>query len=56
MGVLIACVLDENVAGYIEEEGFAEPEDQDQDHFAEQGKLLSELATLLHASIFTKSF
>ena len=44
MVVLIACVLDENVAGYIEEEGFAEPEDQDQDHFAEQGKLLSELA------------
>ena len=36
--------LDENVVGYTEEEVFAEPEDQDQDHFAEQGKLLSELA------------
>ena len=36
--------LDETVVGFIEEEEFVEPEDQDQDHFAEQGKLLSELA------------
>ena len=41
---LIDCVIDENAVGYIEEEGTAEPEDQDPDHFAEQGKLLSELA------------
>ena len=41
---LLNCVLDESVVEYIEEEGFVEPEDQDQDHFAEQGKLLSELA------------
>ena len=36
--------LDENVAGDIEEGEFVEPEDQDQVPFAEQGKLLSELA------------
>ena len=36
--------LDENVAGFIEEGEFVEPEDQDQVPFAEQGKLLSELA------------
>jgi len=36
--------LDENVAGFIEEGEFGEPEDQDPCHFAEQGKLLSELA------------
>jgi len=36
--------LDENVAGIIEEGEFVEPEDQDQGHFAEQGKLSSELA------------
>ena len=41
---LFDCELDENVVGFIEEEEFVEPEDQDQDHFAEQGKLLSELA------------
>ncbi len=38
--------LDENVAGVIEEGEFAEPEDQDQGHFAEQGKLFSELASI----------
>ena len=37
-------VYHENVAGFIEEGEFVEPEDQDQGHFAEQGKLLSELA------------
>ena len=36
--------LDENVAGFIEEGEFVESEDQDPSHFAEQGKLLSELA------------
>ena len=36
--------LDENVAGDIEEGEFVGPEDQDQVHFAEQGKLSSELA------------
>ena len=44
--------LDENVAGVIEEGEFVEPEDQDQGHFAEQGKLLSELALQTYASIF----
>ena len=39
--------LDENVAGFSEEGEFVEPEDQDQGHFAEQGKLLSELAPKL---------
>ena len=46
MFVLLDCVLDENVVEYIEEEGFVEPEDQDQDHFVEKGKLLSELASI----------
>jgi len=36
--------LDENVVGYIEEGEFAEIEEQEQDHFAKQGKLFSELA------------
>ena len=49
---LIDCVIDENAVGYIEEEGTAEPEDQDPDHFAEQGKLLSELAPQIYASNF----
>ena len=46
---MIVCIvlfvkLDENVVGFIEEGEFVETEDQDQGHFAEQGKLLSELA------------
>ena len=41
---LFDCDLDETVVGFIEEEEFVEPEDQDPEHFAEQGKLLSELA------------
>ena len=32
--------------GVIEEGEFVEPEDQDQVHFAEQGKLFSELASI----------
>ena len=45
---MIVCIvvyqLDENVVGYIEEGEFAEFEEQEQDHFAKQGKLLPELA------------
>jgi len=36
--------LDENVAGTTEEEEFADHQEQDPENFAEQGKLLSELA------------
>ena len=32
--------------GVVEEGKFVEPEDQDRDHFAEQGKLFSELASI----------
>ena len=54
---MIVCIvlfvkLDENVVGFIEEGEFVETEDQDQGHFAEQGKLLSELAPQIYASIF----
>ena len=48
--------LDENVAGIIEEGEFVEPEDQDQGHFAEQGKLFSELALQTYASTFITCF
>ena len=42
--IVLSVKLDENVVGYIEEGEFAEIEDQEQDHFAKQGKLFSELA------------
>ena len=47
--LVIVCIvllvkLDENDIGFIEEGEFVESEDQDPGHFAEQGKLLSELA------------
>jgi len=48
--------LDENVAGIIEEGEFVEREDQDQGHFAEQGKLFSELALQTYASTFITCF
>ena len=40
---LLFCLLkrlDDTADGFIEEGGFVEPEDQDQYHFVEQGKLL----------------
>ena len=43
---LFVYYLDENVVGFIEEGDFVEPEDQDQGHFVEQGKLFSELASI----------
>ena len=48
--------LDENAVGFIEEGEFVESEDQDQGHFVEQGKLLSELAPQIYASIFITWF
>ena len=42
--IVLSVKLDENAVGFIEEGEFVESADQDQDHFAEQGKLLSELA------------
>ena len=42
--IVLSVKLDENAFGYIEEGEFVESADQDQDYFAEQGKLLSELA------------
>jgi hypothetical protein len=42
--VLFIYRIDENVVGVVEEGNFIESEDQNQDHFAEQGKLPPELA------------
>ena len=53
---LFVYYLDENAVGFIEEGEFVEPEDQDQGHFAEQGKLLSELAPQIYASTLITYF
>ena len=45
--------LDENVAGTCEKGEFVEPEEQDQGHFAEQGKLLHWACTYIHLFWFT---
>ena len=56
MLALLVYSLDESVAGVIEEREFVEPEEQDQGHFAEQVKLLSELAPQIHASTLISCF
>ena len=48
--------LDENTAGFIEEGDSVEFEDQDQDHFAQQGKLLPELAPIYICIYFHHMF
>jgi len=48
--------LDEIVAGTVEEGEFAEHQEQDPENFAEQGKLLSELAHLYICIYFKQMF
>ena len=56
IGFIVCYKLDENAFEYIEEGEFVESADQDQDYFAEQGKLLSELAPKFICIYFDQMF